>query len=76
MRGKSTNLRYRVSSELKKLNSSLIESALPFQLGEIYNASKIKDSIKEIRDLAEISGYSFIEINPVVKKILMRKLLK
>ncbi len=63
----------RVSSELKKLNSSLIESALPFQLGEIYNASKIKDSIKEIRDLAEISGYSFIEINPVVKKNINEK---
>ena len=65
--------RYKVSSELKKLNSSLIESALPFQLGEIYNASKIKDSIKEIRDLAEISGYSFIEINPVVKKNINEK---
>ena len=63
----------RVSSELKKLNSSFIESTLPFQLGEVYNASKIKDSIKEIRDLAEISGYSFIEINPAVKKNISEK---
>ena len=57
-----------VSSELKKLDPSLIQSSLPFKEDETYDYSKIKDSIQDIKNLAELNGYSFIEIDPVLKQ--------
>ena len=60
-----------VSSELKKLNTDVLENALSFISGDIYDASKIKDSVQDIKSLAEIKGYSFIEINPVLQKDLL-----
>ena len=58
----------KVSSELQKLNPAAIESALPFGSGDIYDESKIKQSIQDIKSLAELKGYSFIEIDPVLDK--------
>ena len=46
-----------VSSELKKLNTDVLENALSFISGDIYDASKIKDSVQDIKSLAEIKGY-------------------
>jgi outer membrane protein insertion porin family len=57
-----------VSSELKKLNPDKIKNALPFSSGNVYNASTIKESIQDIKSLAELNGYSFIKIEPVLKK--------
>ncbi len=57
-----------VVSELKKLNEDVIENGLPFKTGDMYDASIIKDSIEEIKDLAELSGYSFVEIEPLFNK--------
>ena len=34
----------------------------------MYDASMIKDSIEEIKDLAELSGYTFVEIEPFFNK--------
>ncbi len=57
-----------VSSELKKLNPDKIKNALPFSSGNVYNASTVKESIQDIKSLAELNGYSFIKIEPVLKK--------
>ena len=46
-----------VSSELKKLNPDKIKNALPFSSGNVYNASTIKESIQDIKSLAELNGY-------------------
>ena len=54
----------KVQSELKKMNSEIIMETLPFKTGDLYDASKIKKSIEQIKNAAELSGYSFIEIIP------------
>ena len=33
-------------------------------MGDTYNASKVKESVEMIKNSAELSGYTFIEINP------------
>ena len=53
-----------INTELKKMNAELLKSSLPFEKGDLYDASKIQESVKGIKDAAELSGYSFIEINP------------
>ncbi len=58
----------KVSSELKKLNPENIKKSLPLLTGQIYDAGKIKDSIDGIKNIAELQGYSFIEIEPQISK--------
>ena len=53
-----------VDTKLKKINNELALSLISVKEGEIFNRSKISDSIDTIRGLAEVEGYSFIEINP------------
>ena len=53
-----------VKTKLKKINSELALSLISANPGEIYNRSKISESIEIIKELAEGEGYSFIEINP------------
>ncbi len=53
-----------VSTKLKKINSDAALSLISANSGEIFNRSKIFDSIETIKELAEGEGYSFIEINP------------
>ena len=53
-----------VTSELKKMNVDAIVNSLPFKIGDIYDASKIKESVEQIKNSAELSGYTFIQINP------------
>ena len=57
-----------VTSELKKLNSDIIRRTIPIEDNELYDASKIRLGIKNIREIAELEGYSFIEINPVLNQ--------
>ena len=64
-----------VTTELKKLNSENIKNSLPIMSGQIYDASKIKESVEGIQDLAELQGYSFIEIKPSLQKVLDEKLI-
>ena len=64
-----------IVSELKKMNAELIEQSLPFKTGEIFNSDIIKTSVKEIKNLAELSGYSFIEIDPILKKDIDNKIV-
>ena len=57
-----------VTNDLKKLNSESIKKSLPIISGNIYNASKIKDSVDGIKNIADLQGYTFIEINPRISK--------
>ncbi len=51
-----------VVSMLKKMNSDAIEKALPIKEGEIYDRSKIKKSVEELKEIAQLEGYTFIDI--------------
>ena len=53
-----------VTTELKKMDSNIIKNSLSILSGDLYDASKIKESIEKIKNTAELNGYSFIEINP------------
>ncbi len=64
-----------VTSDLKKLNSDVIRRTIPIEDNELYDASKIKLGIKNIREIAEMEGYSFIEINPVLNQDNERNLI-
>ena len=46
------------------MNTEFLENLLLFQSGDLYDASKVKKSVEQIKNAAELSGYSFIEINP------------
>ena len=58
----------KVSTELKKLNPSVVLSIISANTGDIFNRSKISDSIETIKELAEGEGYSFIEIKPIFEE--------
>ncbi len=64
-----------VTSQLKKLNVAAIENALPFASGDIFDSSKIKESVQDIKSLAELKGYSFIEIDPVLDRDQLENLI-
>jgi len=53
-----------VNTKLKKIDSKGALSLIAANSGDIFDRSKISDSIEVIKELAEIEGYSFIEINP------------
>lgn len=57
-----------VTNELQKLNSKQIKKSLPIVSGDIYNASKIRDSVEGIKNIADLQGYTFIEIEPNISK--------
>ena len=62
-----------VLSELKKINPDVALSVISTNEGDIFNRSKITDSIETIKELAEGEGYSFIEIIPKFKEQLEDK---
>ena len=64
-----------ILNELQKINSQYIYDSLPFKTGDQYDASKIKQSIEQIKGYAEQSGYTFIEINPILKIDSEKKLM-
>ncbi len=53
-----------VNTELKKINSESAVSLIPVSSGMVFDRSKISESIERIKELAEGSGYSFIQISP------------
>ncbi len=53
-----------VKTKLKKINSDAVLSLISANAGDVFNRSKISESIEIIKELAEGDGYSFIEINP------------
>jgi len=53
-----------VLTKLKKINSEAALSLIPVSKGDIFDRSKISESIETIKELAEGEGYSFIDIKP------------
>ncbi len=54
----------KVKTKLQKINSELALSVISANSGDIFDRSKISESIEYIKELAEGEGYSFIEIIP------------
>ncbi len=52
-----------VESKLKKMNSELIEDNLPIKDGNLFDRSLVKKSVDELKEYAQLDGYSFIDIN-------------
>ena len=52
-----------VESMLKKMNAQAIESVLPIKEGAVFDRSKIKKSVDELKELAQLEGYTFIDIS-------------
>ncbi len=57
----------KITSELMRLNTDYIADVIPYQSGDVYNFSKVKDSVETIKDIAEVNGYSFVDITPEIK---------
>ena len=56
-----------VNTKLKKISSEKALSIISVNPGDIFDRSKISESIEVIKELAEGEGYSFIEISPKFK---------
>ena len=52
-----------VESMLKKINAKAIQDILPINEGDVFDRSKIRDSIDELKELAQLEGYTFIDID-------------
>ncbi len=52
-----------VESKLQKMDPELVKAILPIKQGNIFNRSLLKDSIEQLKELAQLEGYSFIEID-------------
>jgi len=52
-----------VESELKKIDPEYVKTISPIKEGNIFNRSLIKDTIERLKELAQLEGYSFIEID-------------
>ena len=52
-----------VESMLKKMNAQAIESVLPIKEGAVFDRSKIKKSVDELKEIAQLEGYTFIDIS-------------
>tara|TARA_Y200000002_G_scaffold300626_1_gene255654 strand:- start:5105 stop:7351 length:2247 start_codon:yes stop_codon:yes gene_type:complete len=52
-----------VESKLKKMNAEAIVNVLPIKQGELFDRSKIRKSIDELKEFAQLEGYTFIDIS-------------
>ncbi len=52
-----------VESKLKKMDPEIVKAILPIKEGNIFNQSLLQDSIEQLKELAQLEGYSFIEID-------------
>ena len=52
-----------VESKLKKIDPELVKTILPIKQGNIFNRSLLKDSTEQLKVLAQLKGYSFVEID-------------
>ncbi len=53
-----------VESKLKKINTEALVDVLPIQEGDIFDRSQVKKSVDDLKELAQLEGYTFIEIVP------------
>ncbi|MDC3086626.1 outer membrane protein assembly factor BamA [Pelagibacteraceae bacterium] len=51
-----------IESKLKKMNTDAVADVLPIKNGELFDRSKIRKSIDELKEWAQAEGYTFIDI--------------
>ncbi len=51
-----------VESKLKKIDTVYVKTILPIKKGNIFDRSLLKDSVEQLKELAQLEGYTFIEI--------------
>ncbi len=54
----------KVETKLKKMNPEAALKMIPVVKSQTFNKSLITDSIDSIKELAEVNGYTFIDIDP------------
>ncbi len=52
-----------VESKLKKIDPEFVKTILPIKKGSIFDRSLLNESIKQLKEIAQSEGYSFIEID-------------
>ncbi len=52
-----------VESKLKKMNTEIVRDFLPAKEGNVFDRSLVKKSIDQLKELAQLEGYTFIEIS-------------
>ncbi len=52
-----------VESKLKKIDPEYVKAILPIQKGNMFNRSLLKESVKQLKEIAQLEGYTFIEID-------------
>ena len=52
-----------VESKLKKMDPEYIKNISPIKKGNIFNRSLLKESVEQLKEIAQLEGYSFIEID-------------
>jgi len=57
-----------VETELDTLNKDFLENLVPFEKGQIYNASRVEDAIDSLNFAAGIGGYAFVDIQPQIER--------
>ena len=53
----------KVESKLKKIDPEYVIAISPIKKGNIFNRSLLKESVEQLKELAQLEGYSFIEID-------------
>ena len=57
----------KVSTENKKLDPEFMKALLPVHKGDLYDASKVEDSVDALTFAAGSAGYAFVDIRPRFK---------
>ena len=52
-----------VESKLKKIDPDYVKIILPIKKGNIFDRSLLKESVEQLKELAQLEGYSFIEVD-------------
>ena len=52
-----------VESKLKKIDPEYVKIILPIKKGNIFDRSLLKESVEQLKELAQLEGYSFIEVD-------------
>ena len=57
-----------VETELDELDGDFLKNLVPFQKGQIYNASRVEDAIDSLNFAAGIGGFAFVDIQPRINR--------
>ncbi len=52
-----------VESKFKKMNTDYVEGILPIKEGNLFDSSQVKKSVEQLKEIAQLEGYTFIEID-------------